>query len=82
MSSVRVALGKGGTVAIPPEYRQALGLCEGDSVILRLVDGELRLFTPAHGMKRAQEIVSRAIPDDRSLVDELIADRRAEAARE
>jgi bifunctional DNA-binding transcriptional regulator/antitoxin component of YhaV-PrlF toxin-antitoxin module len=67
---------------IPPEYRKALGLCEGDTLILRLADGQIQLFTPAEGVKRAQELVSRAIPAERSLVDELIAERRAEAARE
>jgi len=34
------------------------------------------------GIKRAQELVAKYVPRDVSLVDELIADRRAEAARE
>ena len=34
------------------------------------------------GIKKAQELVAKYVPRDVSLVDELIADRRAEAARE
>ena len=36
----------------------------------------------AKAIKRAQEIVARYVPEGRSLADELIAERRAEAARE
>ena len=36
----------------------------------------------AMAIKRAQEIVARYVPEGRSLADELIAERRAEAARE
>ena len=34
------------------------------------------------GIKRAQELVAKYVPRDVSLVDELMAERRAEAARE
>ena len=36
----------------------------------------------ARALRRAQEIVAKYVPEGRSLVDELIAERRAEAARE
>ncbi len=36
----------------------------------------------SRGIRRAQEVVGRYIPRDRSLVDELISERRAEALRE
>ena len=82
MASVRTTIDKGGRVVIPAEYRRALGLCPGDTVIVRLVDSEIQIFTPAQGIKRAQEVVRRWVPEGRSLSDELIAERRAEAARE
>ncbi|MBO0722151.1 MAG: AbrB/MazE/SpoVT family DNA-binding domain-containing protein [Blastocatellia bacterium] len=72
----------GGRLVIPAEYRRALRLKAGDEVIIRLEDGELRILTRAEAVKRAQVIVQRHVKKGRSLVDELIAERRAEAKRE
>lgn len=78
MTQVKTKIGEGGRIVIPAEYRQALGLQVGDEVILRLEGGELRIFTLNQAIKRAQELVSRSIPQERSLADELIAERRRE----
>jgi antitoxin PrlF len=78
MIDVRTKLTEGGRIVIPAEYRQALGLQVGDELILHLEDGEVHIFTPRQAIKRAQELVSRYLPEDRSLADELIAERRAE----
>ena len=78
MIDTRTKLTEGGRVVIPAEYRQALGLHIGDELILRLEDGEVRIFTPQQAIKRAQELVSRYLPQARSLTDELIAERRME----
>jgi hypothetical protein len=48
----------------------------------RLEEGEIKLLTPQAAMRRAQAIVRQFVPEGVSLVDELIADRRREAARE
>src|SRR4051812_12340714 len=77
--AVRTKVGEGGRVVLPAEFRKALGLCPGDTVTLMLVDGEIHIFTPEHTIKRAQEWVRSFVPEGRSLVDELIAERRAEA---
>ena len=53
-----------------------------DKVLVRLEGNELRIYTYAEAMRRAQELVRSFVPPGVSLVDELIADRRAEAARE
>ena len=71
-----------GRVFIPAEYRRELGLKPGDRVVVQMDQGELRIFSQIEGIRRAQEIVARYVSPDRSLVDELIAERRAEAARE
>ena len=82
MESTRVKLGEGGRVVIPAAYRKRLGVRPGDDMVLRLHDGELRLTTVREGIRRAQQIVRRHVPAGRSLADELIAERRAEAAIE
>jgi antitoxin PrlF len=78
MNQVKTKLAEGGRIVIPAEYRQALGLQVGDEVILRLEGKELRIFTLNQAIRRAQELVNRYIPQERSLADELIAERRLE----
>jgi AbrB family looped-hinge helix DNA binding protein len=78
MQHVRARIAEGGRIVIPAEYRQALGLQVGDEVILQLEKEELCIFSIDQAIKRAQELVNRYIPQDRSLADELIAERRSE----
>ena len=78
----KVELGAGGRLVIPAPMRAALGMKEGDKVLVRLEGNEIHIYTYQEAMRRAQELVRSFVPAGVSLVDELIADRRAEAARE
>ncbi len=78
MYQIKTKLGEGGQIIIPPEYLQILGLEVGDTVILRLEDGEVRIFTPQKAIRRTQELISKYLPEERSLSEELIAERRLE----
>lgn len=78
----RVVVGEGGRIVIPSPYREVLGIREGDELRVRFDDGELRFTTPEHALRRAQRAVRRYVPADRSLADELVAERRLEADRE
>ncbi len=78
MKQIKLKLDEGGQIVIPPEYLEALGLEVGDTLILRLVDGEMRIFMPYKAIRKAQELVSQYLPDERSLSDELIEERRLE----
>lgn len=78
----KVELGAGGRLVIPAAMRAALGMKEGDKVLVRLEGNELRIYTYEEATRRAQEMVRSFVSPGVSLVDELIADRRAEAARE
>jgi AbrB family looped-hinge helix DNA binding protein len=82
MNGVSTKIADGGRLVIPAEHRRALGLEIGDEVIVRVEDNELRILTRAEAIKRAQEKVRRHIKGGHSLVDELSAERRAEAKRE
>ena len=82
MRTTRTKVASGGRIVIPAEYRMALGLHEGDVVTLRLEDGEIRLYSFAEGLRRAQALVRQFVPEGVSLADELIAERRREAERE
>ena len=79
---VRVSVGPGGRIVIPAAYRQALRIEEGDDVWLQLEGGEIRMISHAASVRAAQDLVAKYVPKDVSLVDELISERRREAARE
>jgi AbrB family looped-hinge helix DNA binding protein len=83
MPGRRVRIAPGGRVVIPAAFRKALGVEIGDDMVIELTGDELRLRSRRAAIKRVQAMVRQYIPDDkRSLSDELIAERRAEAARE
>ena len=82
MKPKRVTIGPGGRMVIPAELRKSLGVRTGDQVVVDLKDGDLRVRSLDAVIQRAQARVRQYVPDHVSLVDELIADRRAEAARE
>lgn len=78
---LQMKMSDGGRVVMPAEIRQALGLKEGDAVLWSLVDGEARVTSRAQRIRQAQALVRRHVPAGVSLADELIAERRQEAAR-
>jgi AbrB family looped-hinge helix DNA binding protein len=72
-------LADGNRIVIPASIRKGLGLQVGDAVTLVLQDnGEVRLLTQAEAVRQAQALVRQHVDRDRSLVDELLAERREE----
>jgi AbrB family looped-hinge helix DNA binding protein len=83
MNSVKARVDSQGRLVIPAAIRKSMGIREGgDEVSLRFEDGELRVWTIDAGIRRAQAIVAKYVEPGRSLADELIAERRREAANE
>ena len=80
MLAQRVKIIDGGKLVIPAAMRRALGIGSGDMVLVDVEDGELRIRSLPKAIKSAQAIVRRHVPKGVSLADELIADRRGEAA--
>ncbi len=79
---VRAIVETGGRVNVPAAFLEALGVSEGDSVVLTLEGDEVRLCGPDAAIRRVQRLVARYVPADVGLADELIAERRREAARD
>jgi AbrB family looped-hinge helix DNA binding protein len=82
MRELRTSITENGRIVIPASFRKALGIEAGEELVMRLEDDELRITTPRLRLARIQKMVRAYIPADRSLVDELIAERREEAKRE
>jgi bifunctional DNA-binding transcriptional regulator/antitoxin component of YhaV-PrlF toxin-antitoxin module len=75
-------LGPGGRVVIPADFRKAMEVEEGEKLVALLEDGELRLVGHKVAVRKVQEYFRSIVPEEVSLVDELIADRRREAEEE
>jgi AbrB family looped-hinge helix DNA binding protein len=78
----KLKISKNGRVVIPADFRRALGVASGGEIILRWEDDELRISTIKQNIERAQRRARQYIKPGVSLVDELIAERRAAAKRE
>ena len=71
-------LGKQGRLVIPAEVRAALGLSPGDLLHLHLSGQHLVLERPQDAVAELRGL-GASIPKARSLVDELLAERRLAA---
>ena len=78
----RTRMSQNGRIVIPATFRKALGVDEGDDLVLRLQDGELRITTLQRRIQRAQERARRYVKPGSSPVDELLKERRKAAKRE
>lgn len=71
-----------GRVVIPAPLRHRLGLKPGDTVVIDAEDHTVRVRSYAQVIDEVQTYFRQFAKPGVSLVDELIAERRAEAARE
>jgi AbrB family looped-hinge helix DNA binding protein len=76
-----VTVGARGRVVLPSPVRARLGVREGDRLVLTVSDDAVRLVPLRDAVASGRGIYAH-LADGGSLVDELIADRRREAARE
>ena len=74
---------EGGRVVIPANIRRQAGIDVGEIVNFEIDnDSSIRITTQKQNLRRAQELFRKYVPEGRSLVDELIAERRKEASNE
>jgi antitoxin PrlF len=76
-----VVLGQQGRLVIPAEVRAALGLAPGDRLHVHVTGQRLVLERQQDAVAELRGLAS-GVPKARSLVDELLAERRAAAASE
>ncbi len=81
LPSNEVQVGAQGRLVIPAALRKALDLKPGDRLVARQ-EGDALVLERREAIERRLQDRFRHIPKDISLVDELIAERRAEAAKE
>ena len=80
-ASYTLTLSPDGSVTLPEDVRRELGYEPGEKLVLRVIDGALRIESAREIVRRARGMFAYIAPG-RSMVDELIAERREEARRE
>lgn len=79
--SVDVHLGSQGQLVIPMELRDVLGFEDGDKLVAREEGGQL-VLEKQDAVKQRLKVRFAKLPKNRSLADELIAERREAAKKE
>jgi AbrB family looped-hinge helix DNA binding protein len=79
----QVVVGERGRLVLPATVRAELGIEPGTRLLLSAdPDGSLRLRPYRTIAERGRGLLAAIAPSDRSMVDELLAERRREVARE
>jgi AbrB family looped-hinge helix DNA binding protein len=77
-----IRLGADGWLMIPAPIRKELGLKPGDPLVVECDGDSLLVRSPDAALQETQHYFRQFVPAGVSVVDELIADRRAEAERD
>lgn len=80
----QVSRGKvyGGRVVLPAEMRKAFGIEDGTDVVISRTEHGIEIKTLDEAVRQAQELCAKYVRPGVSLVDELLRERREDAARE
>jgi hypothetical protein len=78
----RLEVAPGGGLALPPDLRRALGVEAGGAIVVRPTSDGWEMIDCRSAARHARDLVRNLNPQGVSLVDELLEERRAEAARE
>jgi AbrB family looped-hinge helix DNA binding protein len=78
---VRATVGEGGRLVIPAEMRRGMGVKPGDTLILKVSDGELTAVSQMVSVRKIQERLAPYKRPGENAVDEFLADRRDEQRR-
>jgi AbrB family looped-hinge helix DNA binding protein len=75
-------LNDNGRIVIPAEIRKEMALNPGDTVVMTLEDGILKIESQRSRVRQVQQSLGKLIPAGRRLSDELIESRHEEARQE
>ena len=81
MQAIPARITQGGRLVIPAAFRKSMKMKDGGVVMLQMLGNILQVRTLDDTMDAVQARYAQALGPD-SLVDELIEDRRREAAKE
>jgi AbrB family looped-hinge helix DNA binding protein len=78
----RATLDASGRIVVPAELRSVLGVSPGDALLIYRDQAGVHVETPDQAIADMQRFFGELASPDVNLVDELLAERRADAERE
>ena len=82
MGELTISVAENGRVVLPAALRRRLNVLRGGTIVIREEEGRLLLESIDDAIGRAQALIRRFAPDVTGVVDEFLAERRAEAEHE
>jgi AbrB family looped-hinge helix DNA binding protein len=85
VTTSHITMSQGGRVVIPAEFREQLHVKQGDQLIAEIQGDSLVLTSKARRIEQMRQEILAGMPriaKGRSLANELIAERRAEATKD
>jgi AbrB family looped-hinge helix DNA binding protein len=82
MSAIRAKISDSGRLSLPAEMRRAIGLERGGDVVIELAGREIRIRPIDEVVAQAQAMTRRLLHGKEASVEDFIAERRKEAAKE
>jgi bifunctional DNA-binding transcriptional regulator/antitoxin component of YhaV-PrlF toxin-antitoxin module len=77
-----VRISDGRRIVLPPEACKTLKVDVGGTLIVDVSDGGVELHTVDSTVEHFRKLLASKVPPNVSIVDDLLAERRAEAERE
>lgn len=78
----KAKVSKGGKIAIPSACKKALNIKDGDELLFDIIDNQVVLSPVKFTLQKVRRLLKNHNPSGKSLVDELIQERRQEANNE
>jgi bifunctional DNA-binding transcriptional regulator/antitoxin component of YhaV-PrlF toxin-antitoxin module len=78
----RAVLDERGRILLPDRILESWSASPGEELLVRLEGDELRILTRSAGLRLAREVLRKYPRSDKSMADELIAERRREAEQD
>lgn len=82
MQAYKTSIGENGRIIIPAKIRKEANLSTGQSVIINVENGEVKISSYNTKLKNIQKLVKSYTENKGSLVDKLIDLRKEELANE
>lgn len=82
MTEYRVKIAENGRMVLPASVREALGVRKGGDIVLTLDERGVTLRSLDQTIREVQQLAKKYFPRGKSVVDEFLAERRAEAEHE
>ena len=81
-NAIKTKLGNNGRFVIPGKIRKQLGLKQGDQLRVGIEDGKIVILTPDALLAEFYDLTQNVRAEESDIVQELIDERRQEAANE